>query len=95
MIYLNLLIDFLFCNLVGVSTYFILIELDKRKIIDVIVCGLVIDFVYGMVFLNTLILIFIYCLFKFLKIKKKYVILKNILIFIVYVLIREILHIFL
>lgn len=95
MIYLNLLIDYLFCNLVGINTYFILIQLDKRKLLDVIVCGLVIDFIYGRFIFNTLVLIGVYCLFKLFDIKKKYVILKNILIIFVYVLIREIFHIFL
>ena len=95
MIYVNLLIDYLFCNLIGINTYFILIELDNRKIFDVIVCGLVIDFIYGLFIVNTLVLVGIYYLFKLIKIKKKYVILKNILIIVVYVLIREIFHIFL
>ena len=95
MIYVNLLIDYLFCNLIGINTYFILIELDNRKIFDVIACGLVIDFIYGLFIVNTLVLVGIYYLFKLIKIKKKYVILKNILIIVVYVLIREIFHIFL
>lgn len=93
MIYLNLLIDYLLCNLCGISSYFILIELDNRKIIDVIICGLVVSLVYGNL-LFLFILVGIYYLFKLLNIKKKYIVLKNIFIIFVYVLIINVLHIF-
>ena len=93
MIFLNLLIDYLFCNLCGIGTYFVLIELDNKKVVDVIICGLVISFIYSdLLFL--FILVFIYYLFKLLKFKNKYIVLKNIFIILVYVLIINLLHIF-
>lgn len=93
MIYLNLLIDYLLCNLCGISSYFILIELDNKKIIDVIICGLVVSFIYGNL-LFLFVLVGIYYLFKLLNLKKKYFILKNVFIIFVYVLIISTLHIF-
>ena len=93
MIYLNLLIDYLLCNLCGISSYFILIELDNRKIIDVIICGLVVSLVYGNL-LFLFVLVFIYYLFKLFRFKKKYIVLKNIFIILIYVLIISALHIF-
>ena len=93
MIYLNLLMDYLFSNLCGLSTYLILIELDNRKIVDVIICGLVVSFIYSNL-LFLFVLVFIYYLFKLFGFKKKYIVLKNIFIIFVYVLIINVLHIF-
>lgn len=93
MIYVNLLIDYLICNLCGFNSYFIFIELDKRKLIDVIICSLIICVFYGDI-LFSFVLLLIYFIFKLLKFKKKYVVIKNILIILLYVFIREILHIF-
>lgn len=92
MIYLNLLFDYLFCNLCGISSYLVLLELDNRRIVDVIICGLIVSFIYGdLLFLFVLVLL--YYLFKLLKFKRKYIVLKNIFIWLIYVLIINILHI--
>lgn len=93
MIYINLLMDYLFSNLCGLSTYLILIELDNRKIVDVIICGLVVSFIYSNL-LFLFVLVFIYYLFRLFRFKKKHVVLKNIFIIFVYVLIINVLHIF-
>ena len=93
MIYVNLLIDYLICNLCGFNSYFIFIELDKRKILDVIICSLIICIFYGDI-LFCFVMLLIYFVFKLLKIKNKYIIIKNVLIILTYVFIREILHIF-
>lgn len=93
MIYINLLMDYLFSNLCGLNTYLILIELDNRKIVDVIICGLVVSFIYSNL-LFLFVLVFIYYLFRLFRFKKKHVVLKNIFIIFVYVLIINVLHIF-
>jgi hypothetical protein len=94
MIYLNLLIDYLLCNLCSIYSYFIFIELDTKKIFDVIICGLIISFIYND-FLFLFILVFIYYFFRLVRFKKKYFIIKNIFIIFVYELIINVLHIFL
>ena len=94
MIYLNFLIDYLLCNLCGICSYFIFLELDNKRLVDVIICGLVVSFIYGDI-LFLLVIVFIYYFFKLLNIKKRYIVLKNILIIIVYVFIVNVLHIFL
>jgi len=93
MIYINLLMDYLFSNLCGLSTYLILIELDNKKIVDVIICGLVVSIIYSNL-LFLFVLVFMYYLFKLLNFKKKYIVLKNIFLVLVYVLIINVLHIF-
>ena len=94
MIYLYLLIDYMVCNLCNINSYFLLIELDKRNIIDVIICCLIMDFLYGKLFYFTLIIISIYGIFRMINFKKKYVILKNILIILMFIIFREVMHIF-
>lgn len=94
MIYLYLLIDYMVCNLCNINSYFLLIELDKRNIIDVIICCLIMDFLYGKLFYFTLIILSIYGIFRMINFKKKYVILKNILIILMFIIFREVMHIF-
>lgn len=94
MIYLYLLIDYIVCNLCNINSYFILLELDKRNIFDVIICGLIIDLLMGKLFYFTFVIMFIYFIFKIINFKKKYVILKNILIIVMFIIFREIFHIF-
>lgn len=94
MIYVNLFIDYIVCNICVFNSYFVLIELDKRKFIDVIICGLVMDLMYGKLLFNTIIIVGVYWLFRWLDVKKRYVILKNILIYGLYVFIRYLVHIF-
>ena len=94
MIYLYLLIDYMVCNLCNINSYFLLIELDKRNIIDVIICCLIMDFLYGKLFYFTLIILSIYGIFRMINFKKKYVILKNILIILMFIIFRKVMHIF-
>lgn len=94
MIYFYLLIDYFVCNLCNINSYFILIELDKRNIVDIIICGLVMDFIFGKLFYFTILILIIYGIFKFINFKKKYVILKNILIIVMFIIFRELFHIF-
>lgn len=94
MIYVNLLIDYIVCNICYFNSYLVLIELDKRKLVDVIICGLVMDIMFSNILLNTIVMLVTYWLFRWLNVKKRYVILKNILIYGMYVLIRYLIHIF-
>lgn len=93
MIYLNLLIDYLICNFSIINSYFILIELDRRSFFDVFLCGMIVSVIFcDLLFL--LVLLLIYFLFRLINFKRKFIILKNILILIVYVLMIDIFHIF-
>ena len=50
MIYVNLLIDYIICNICNIcnfNSYLVLIELDRRKLVDVIICGLVMDIMFN------------------------------------------------
>ena len=94
MIYVSLLIDYIVCNICNINSYFILIELDKRNIVDVIICGLIMDLFFVKLFYFTILILFIYGIFKLINFKKKYVILKNILIIVMFIIFRELMHIF-
>ena len=94
MIYVSLLIDYIVCNICNVNSYFILIELDKRNIVDVIICGLIMDWLFGKLFYFSIVILLIYGIFRIINFKKKYVIIKNILIVVMFIIFREIMHIF-
>lgn len=94
MIYVSLLIDYIVCNICNVNSYFILIELDKRNIVDVIICGLIMDWLFGKLFYFSIVILLIYGIFRMINFKKKYVIIKNILIVVMFIIFREIMHIF-
>ena len=94
MIYVCLLIDYIVCNICNINSYFILIELDKRNIVDVIICGLIMDLLFGKLFYFSVVILLIYGIFRMINFKKRYVILKNILIIVMFIIFREFMHIF-
>jgi len=84
MIYLNFIIDYVITFISPYNTYFITNNLSKNKLLDVIIISLIIDSIYYHIPLNTLILPILYFISKKFNINKKYNILKNIIIFIIY-----------
>ena len=84
MIYLNFILDYVITLITPYNTYFITNNLSKNKLIDVIIISLIIDSIYFHIPLNTVILPILYLISKKININKKYNIIKNILIFIIY-----------
>lgn len=87
MIILYFLIDFVICNLLSVFTYFIVIDIDGNSLFDVLSVGILLDCLYGRLFINTILLVVLYYLIRLLKVKNKYRFLKNVLVYFVCVLI--------
>lgn len=87
MIILYFFIDFIICNLLSFFTYFIIIDIDRNNIFDVISVGIILDFLYRRLFINTLILVSLYYVVKVLKVKNKYRLFKNIFLYFIFVLI--------
>lgn len=89
MIYLNLLFDSFINILLPIKTYFIIFEIEKNKIYEVITVPLLIDIYYKSIPYNTITILLIYLLMKKLKVDGLY--LKNIIAFLLYFLIVQIL----
>lgn len=87
MIILYFFIDFIICNLLSFFTYFIIIDIDRNNIFDVISVGIILDFLYKRLFINTLILVSLYYVVKVLKVKNKYRLLKNVFLYLLFLLI--------
>lgn len=84
MIYLGLVLDY-FINLISpLNSYFIIYNIDKNKFVDVVIVGLILDFIYNKFLFNLIILILLYFLAKIIKVKRKYLIFKNLALFLVY-----------
>lgn len=84
------IIDYIVMFLLPVNTCFIVWDIEKNKIIDVFIIGVIIDILYRKLLLFTCFLLIIYFIFKMVGIKNKYRLLKNI---IVYVIVLTLLHI--
>lgn len=82
MIIIYFIIDYIVMSLLPVSTYFILLDLEKNKIFDVVVVGFIIDILYRKFFLFTVFLLILYCIFKKINVKNKYRFLKNIIVYV-------------
>lgn len=87
MIILYFFIDFIIGNLLSFFTYFIIVDIDRNNIFDVISVGIILDFLYRRLFINTLILVSLYYVVKVLKVKNKYRLFKNIFLYFIFVLI--------
>lgn len=84
MIIINFLIDYIIMLLFPINTYFIIHEIDKNNIYNIIITSMILDILYHQLLSNLILLLSIYYIVKKLKIKNKYYILKNILIFIIF-----------
>ena len=69
MIYLGFILDYILSFFNPIKTYFIINNLDKNDLFSVIVCGIILDFLYHKI------------IFKKIKFKKKYNVIKNILLY--------------
>lgn len=84
MIIFNVILDFIITLISPFKTYFTIYNIDHNKISFIILTGLFLDLIYRKIFLNTLILLLLFSLFKIIKIPSKRYYLKNILLFLVY-----------
>ena len=84
MIYIGFVLDYFLNLMTPLSTYYVIYDIDKNKLVDVVFIGFILDFIYQKYLLNLIILLVLYCLSKNIKINKKYNIYKNIIIFIIY-----------
>lgn len=84
MIYIGFVLDYLLNLMTPLNTYFVIYNIEKNKLIEVIFIGCILDFIYQKYLYNLIILLILYYLSKKIKINKKYNIYKNIIIFLIY-----------
>ena len=84
MIYLGFILDYIINIFLPVKSYFIINDIEKNNLFSIIIGGLLLDILYQKLFFNLLILLIIYFIFKLFNIKKKYYVIKNIFLFIIY-----------
>lgn len=83
MIIIGFIIDYIVMLLFPFNSYSIVYELDKNKIVDVIIVGIVFGLLYGKI-LFFFVLLGLYLFFKKLNFKKKYSWLKNMLLYLIF-----------
>lgn len=84
MIIVNFLIDYLILIFLPFNTYFIVNEIDKNSLFNVVLIGILLDVMYHKLFINLLLLVLIYLVVKKLSIKKKFYYIKNIVLYFVF-----------
>lgn len=84
MIYFAFIFDFIISTLLPVNSYFVVCDIEKNNIFSVILIGLFLDLIYGKIFINLLILLLFFLILRRIKIKKKYTLIKNTIIYIIY-----------
>lgn len=84
MIYFAFIFDFIVSTLLPVNSYFVVCDIEKNNIFSVILIGLFLDLIYGKIFINLLILLLFFLILRRIKIKKKYTLIKNTIIYIIY-----------
>lgn len=82
MIYFNFIIDFAITQISPLKSYLIIYNIDKAKLIDILLVGLLCDFMYHKLPYNTLVLLILHFIFRHFKIKNNT--LKNNLIYLLY-----------
>ena len=83
-IILGFILDFLITLISPFKTYLVIYDIDKNRLVNVIIVGFILDFIYRNWFLNIFILLILFFCTKALQIKKKYYYLKNLVLFIIY-----------
>ncbi len=81
MIIVYFIIDFIISLLLPINTYFIVIDIDKNKLSNVIIVGILLDIFSGKVLVNLIIFGGIYLILRKLNIKRKYRLVKNIILY--------------
>lgn len=84
MIYLNFIFDYLVSIFLPFKTYFTINNLDQNNLPSVIIIALIMDLLYQKPLLNLIIILILYFLLKLLKIKQKYHLVKNIILYLIY-----------
>ena len=84
MIYIGLILDFLINLFLPINSYFIIGNIDKNKIFYVIVVGIILDILFRRCFLYLGLLLSFYFILKIIKIKKRYRLGVNILVYVVF-----------
>lgn len=84
MIYLGFFLDFLVSEFLPFNTYFVIANLDKNRFLSVVFVGLILDFMYRGMFINLIILLTLYIFLKLFKIPKRFNILKNLMLYVIY-----------
>ncbi len=84
MIYIGLILDFLINLFLPINSYFIIGNIDKNKIFYVIVVGIILDILFRRWFLYLVLLLSFYFILKIIKIKKRYRLGVNILVYVVF-----------
>lgn len=84
MIILNFILDYIVMIFLPIDTYFIVNEIDKNKLFNVILVGGLFDIMYHKLFIFLIILLSLYLTVKKLKIKNKYYYMKNIILFVIF-----------
>lgn len=83
MIIIYFIIDYIVMFLLPINTYFIVWNIEKNKIFNVFIVGIIIDILYRKLLLFTCFLLIVYFIFKKIKIKNKYRLLKNIIVYVI------------
>ena len=84
MIYIGLILDFLINLFLPINSYFIIGNIDKNKIFYVIVVGIILDILFRRWFLYLGLLLSFYFILKIIKIKKRYRLGVNILVYVIF-----------
>lgn len=67
-----------------INTCFIVLDIDKNRICNVLMIGVIFDILYSKYFLFTCFIFALYLLIKLLKVKKKYRLVMNAFIFLLF-----------
>lgn len=84
MIYLGFIFDYLIMLLLPFQSYFVVAKLEKNRLGDIFIVGILLDVMYHKLFINLIILLVFYFIFKSIKCLKGHSLLKNILIYLLY-----------
>lgn len=84
MIYWAFVFDFIISSLLPFNSYFVVVDIEKNNLFSIFIVGIFLDFIYGKFLINLIILLLFFLIFKKMKIKKRYLLVKNIIVYIIY-----------
>ena len=90
MIVLYFIVDCLVMFFLPINTCFIVLDIDKNKISNVFIVGIIFDVLYSKYFLFTFFIIVFYLFIKFLKVKKKFRLVLNTFVYLLFFIIMNI-----
>ena len=89
MIVLYFIIDYLVMLFLPINTCFIVLDIDKNKISNIFIIGIIFDILYSKYFLFTCFVLVLYLFIKLLKIKRKYRLVMNTFIYLLFFIIMN------